>query len=242
MAYEIIDADTLFGFSPRQNLDVSSAQLQKMINQNKISRAITYSLQGIHYDYRLGNQETIDLSRTSPEFIPAFSVDPRQYFGCIDEIKLRAKQGLKLIRLFPELQGWLFDAAPVIKVLKSIAEHKLVLMVETRPWGTATKLVEYTKQFDIPVILNNVSYFTMGEALELIKTVKNVYFEPRVMNGPDGIDLVVKECGAACMIFGSHAPFDDIEPAVLLVEGLHISQEEKQLIFSGNIKRLLNIK
>jgi predicted TIM-barrel fold metal-dependent hydrolase len=242
MSYEIIDADTLFGFSPRQKLDVSSAQLQKMMHQNKISRAITYSLQGIHYDYRLGNQETIDLCQTNPEFIPAFSVDPRQYFGCIDEIKLRAKQGCKLVRLFPEIQGWHFDAAPVTKILKSIAEYQLVLMVETRPWGAATKVVEYTKQFDIPVILLNVSYFTMGEPIELVKTVKNVYLEPRLMNGPDGIDLVVKECGASCMIFGSHAPFDDIEPAVMVVEGSHISQEEKQLIFSGNIKRLLNIK
>jgi predicted TIM-barrel fold metal-dependent hydrolase len=242
MAYEIIDADTLFGFSPRQNLDVSSAQLLKMMTQNKISRTITYSLQGIHYDYRLGNKETIELSRNNPEFIPAFSVDPRQYFGCIPEIELLAQQGLKLIRLFPEVQGWHFDAAPVTKILRVIADHKLVLMVDTRAWGTATKLVEYTKKFDIPVILLNVSYFTMGESIELAKTVKNVYIEPRITNGPDGIDLMVKECGAECLVFGTHAPFDMIEPPILLVEGSHVSQEEKQLIFSGNIKRLLKLE
>lgn len=242
MNYEIIDANTLFGFSPRQKQDISSVQLLKMLNQNQISQAITYSLQGIYYDYRLGNQEALDLSRTTPEFIPAFSVDPRQYFGCIDEIQLRAKQGLKLIRLFPEMQGWHFDAAPIPKILQSIADANLVLMIEARAWGIATKIVEHTKRYQIPVVLNSVSYFNMGEAVELVKTVKNVYIEPRVMNGPDGIDLLVKECGASCMIFGSRAAFESIEPARLLVEGSHISQEEKQLIFSGNIKRVLNLK
>ena len=192
MNYEIIDANTLFGFSPRQKLDVSSVQLLKMMNQNHISRVITYSVQGIYYDYRLGNQETIDLSRTNPEFIPAFSVDPRQYFGCIDEILLRAKQGCKLVRLFPEVQGWHFDAAPISRILQIIADANLVLMVESRPWGAATKVVEHTRRYNIPVILTGVSYFTMGEAVELVKTDKNVYIEPRLMNGPDGIDLMVK--------------------------------------------------
>ncbi|MFB3896454.1 MAG: amidohydrolase family protein [bacterium] len=242
MNYEIIDANTLFGFSPRQNLDTSIGQLQNMMKRNNVFRAIPYSLQGVYYDYRLGNQETVDLSKTHPEFIPAFSVDPRQYFGCIQEIELRANQGLKLIRLFPEQQGWHFEAAPIPKMLKAIADYKLVSMVESRSWGSATKLVEYTKRYNIPIILTGVSYFIMGEAIELVKTVPNIYLEPRLINTPDGIDLVAKECGAACMIFGSHAPFDTIEPALRLVEGSHISEEEKQLIFSGNIKRLLKLK
>lgn len=242
MAFEIIDANTLFGFEPKRKVDGSIMQLRKMLQQNQISHAVTLSLQGIHYDFRLGNQETVDTIRPYAIFIPAFTVDPRRYFGCIEEIQLRAKQGCRLIRLFPELQGWHFEVAPVTKILHAIADAELVLMVESRAWGTATKIVEQTNRYGLPVILTGISYFNFSEVLELVKTVKNVYLEPRILDSPNGVGLAVKEAGANRLIFGSHAPFDYIEPAVLLVKAAHISDEEKRLIFSGNIKRLLQIK
>ena len=241
MNYDIIDANTLFGFYPKRNIDTSIAQLQQMMKRNHISHAVTISLQSIHYDYRLGNQETIDIVKQYPELIPAFSVDPREYFSCVDEIKLRASLGLKLIRLFPELQGWHFDAAPIPKILQAIADAKLVLMVESRAWGVATKYAESANRYGIPIILTGISYFNFGEALALMNLYPQVYIEPRILDSPDGIDLAVKKTGADRLIFGSHAPFDYIEPAKMLVEGSHISNEEKALIFGGNIKKILNL-
>ncbi|MCX7918262.1 MAG: amidohydrolase family protein [bacterium] len=241
MSTEIIDGNTFFGFYPKRNLDTSVTQLLNMMKKNNISRAITISLQSIHYDYRLGNQETIEVAQANPNLTPAFSVDPREYFGCFDEINLRASQGCKLIRLFPEVQGWHFDAAPLPKILRAIADAKLILMVESRAWGVATKYAELAQRYGFPIILTGISYFNFGEALELLKTVPKVYLEPRILDTPDGIDLAVKEAGADRLIFGSHAPFDYIEPALMLIERSHISQEEKSLILAENIKKLLQI-
>jgi predicted TIM-barrel fold metal-dependent hydrolase len=242
MNYEIIDANTLFGFYPKRKIDVSVNQLRKMMEQNQITRAVTISLQSIHYDFRLGNQETIDIAKSTPELIPAFSVDPRRYFGCTEEIRLRASQGCKLIRLFPELQGWHFDAAPIPKILQAIADAKLVLMVESRAWGVATKYAESANRYGIPIILTGISYFNFGEALALMNLYPQVYIEPRILDSPDGIELAAKEAGADRLIFGTHAPFDYVEPAKMLVEGSPVSNEEKALIFGGNIKRILNLK
>jgi len=73
------------------------------------------------------------------------------------------------------------------------------------------------------------------------KGLKNVYLGTESVREFYFVNEVVKTAGAGKVIFGSDYNLGLPQMYIPVVESLKISNEEKQLIFSGNISKLLNI-
>jgi len=73
------------------------------------------------------------------------------------------------------------------------------------------------------------------------KGLKNVYLGTESVREFYFVNEVVKTAGADRVIFGSDYNLGLPQMYIPVVESLKISDEEKQLIFSGNISKLLNI-
>jgi len=76
LANEIIDINTIFGFWPRKNADISLGTLLKLMETKAVTRALTLSARGIFYDFIEGNNETFRACQNNQRLIPAATVNP----------------------------------------------------------------------------------------------------------------------------------------------------------------------
>ena len=141
----IIDAHTLFGFWPRRRADISPETLVKLLRQHEIAAALTVSTTGIFADFMRGNEETVALCQRAPKtLLPVGTVDPRRYVGSLEEIDKRVSEGVKVWRLFPELQDWPLESRPVTAILTRLAERGATLLIEAGQPGDPSKIAART--------------------------------------------------------------------------------------------------
>ncbi|MCD4823514.1 MAG: amidohydrolase family protein [Phycisphaerae bacterium] len=240
---EKIDANTLFGFSPKRKLDISLDTLLRTLEKYEIHKALTISAKAIHYDYAEGNEETLKVCQANPDIlVPTFSLNPLGYFEIKDEIRRRVEQGFKMCRVFPELQGWPIEYLPFVKLLEELEEFRMPLAISGRMPGTITKLLKLIKGYSFPLIITNITYNNLAEGLAAGKEYYNLYIESHPHGGPDALEIMVAELGEERIIFGSGCPTYSLSAAFLQVERSCLTIEQKSKIFKNNILNILERK
>jgi len=198
------------------------------------------SLQGVHYDYGQGNEETLQSSRSLPFIIPAATVDPRRFYARRNEAL--SLEGFAALRVFPDLQGWPVDYAPFHKMLEKAAVRQIPLIAPAMGPGKSTEMVRAAQAFGLVVILNSVSYWTLSEALVLMAQYDGLYIGTDMLDTPDAIELVSDEVGPERLVFGSNYPFTYFSGPLLNVQRSEISETNKRLILRENALRILGIR
>jgi predicted TIM-barrel fold metal-dependent hydrolase len=237
---DILDAHTVFGSVPYQSADLSLATLVALMRKHSIGRALSLSLKGVHYDFALGNDETRQAAREHPEIIPVATVDPRRHLGCAEELGLRARQGFRAFRVFPEQQGWPLDFLPFLQLLPELEAAGLPLLINCSAIGTATKVVRALDGFKLNVILLGISYDTLAEAIAAAKVSSHIYIETHRLAAPDAFRLLASEAGIERMVFGSCAPVCYPGSALMAVEKAGLTAAEKEMVLGKNLARLLD--
>jgi predicted TIM-barrel fold metal-dependent hydrolase len=236
---KLIDANTFFGTYPKRKVNASPESLTALLKGNNVDKALSLSMKGIFYDYTEGNKETIDICSKYTMLLPVATVDPRKYYGNEDEIEGIANAGFRLIRVFPEHQGWPLDYAPFKMLLKGIERTGLPLMIAANTYGMATKAAELVSAFSFPLILTSIGYWTISEAIAVMRADDRISVETHLLDSPDGVQVLCEEVGARRLIFGSNCPLTYFLSPYLSVMNSDISESDKSLIFGGNIQRLL---
>lgn len=240
MEFNILDADSLFGFWPLRKADLSVETLIATLQQQNVKRALTLSTTGIFADYQRGNEETVQVCQRSTELFPTATVDPRRYVGCLEEIDRRVGQGIKLFRLFPEYQDWPLDFAPFQRILERLAERKAVAMMDASQWGTPTRLAALTRDLSLPLILAAVPAASLGELLAVMEDHPNLYVETRLLNSPQALELLVSQFGAERLVFGSGMPLHYFSSALMPLQAASLPDSQKAQILGDNLRRLLS--
>jgi hypothetical protein len=230
-----IDADTVVGFWPIRNVDVSLARLKNVLAEHKMAGACICSARGIWYDFAEGNEETLALARDDPQLIPVMTVDPRRFIGCRDEIRRRTQEGYRLFRLFPEYQGWPVDAPSVRALLGHLEGSGAILMLG----GSATQAVPVVSGLQTPVILTGCHFYQLSDVLAEAGALPNVFVTTRFLIGPGSLDIAAHALGASRLIFGSHAPLEYMAPSLRLVDVSALEAGAKAAVLGGNLLRLL---
>ncbi|MBI3920513.1 MAG: amidohydrolase family protein [Armatimonadetes bacterium] len=238
----IIDANTICGFWARRQTDISPDTLARLMQQAGVARYLTVSTTAIFYDFRAGNDETLALGQKHPGLVPVATVDPRQYIDCLAEVEKRAQQGFLLFRLFPELQGYPLDFAPLHDILAKLNELNRPVMITTAKLGDATQLADMIALHQTPVIMTDVNYLNLGEAICVMKAHTHLYLETHLLNSPDAIEVLTSEVGADRLIFGSYSPLRYFSSSYLSVSAATITEEQKTQVLVGNIRNLLSAK
>ncbi len=235
---QIIDVNTIFGFFPREKIDISFKKLLEIMKKYNIRSCFSLSAKGIFYDFEEGNRETLETCKRHPEIIPVATVDPRTYFGKKNIIKNLTNKGFKALRLFPDSQGWPFNYQPFLNIVEEIKEN-FPLMISISGLGKITEVSKITNSYKIPLILMRINYECFAEALAVMKKYKNVYIETSFFVSPGIYEIFVRELGPERIIFGSYCPFNYFLSSFLSLERAEISDKEKQFILGENIKRFL---
>jgi len=234
-----LDLNTCFGAYPRRGADHSLATLKRIMDQNRVSKAVTLSLKGVLYDHPEGNDETLAACAGNERLIPAATLDPRKYIGDESTPKTLERAGFKLLRLFPDLQGWPITYAPVRSILGALRETNMPLLISAPTYGMATEIADLVAGWSFPVVLSGVGYWNMSEAIVLMRAQENIFVETSYLDSPDAIEILVREVGSDRVLFGSNTPVTYFRGPYLSVVHSTVPERDKEAIFYLNAQRVL---
>lgn len=237
----VIDAHTHFGRLSFGRDDLSLETLLRELDRHGIDRALGASLKGAYCDFAEGNDETLRAARQHPQLVPMATVDPRRYLGCADEIARRAEQGFRALRVFPEAQGWPLEFLPFLNLLPLLARHGMTLLVSAAANGTATQLVRLLGDSGVAVVLLDVGYGSMAEAIAAARAYPALRIEMHRINTPGGVKILAEAVGAERVVFGSESPACAIASPLNMVRQAEISEADQQRILGANLAALLGI-
>lgn len=239
MSYLVIDSNTHFGFLPYRDTDVSVEKLLSLMHRNGVAGALTYSLKGVAYDFRDGNEETLAVCGANPELLPVATVDPRRYLGVIEEIAGCRERGFVALRLFPDQQGWKINSALFPPILRECERTGLPLIVSAA--AGLTDILRAVEGSTVPVIVTGIGYANLAEAIAVAQEHPSMLIEVQVMDPPDSLRVAVDALGADRIVYGSNAPSLSMRASINLVAESELSDEQKALVFGGNLRRVLGL-
>ncbi|MEG2570983.1 MAG: amidohydrolase family protein, partial [Clostridia bacterium] len=91
----------------------------------------------------------------------------------------------------------------------------------------------------LPVVLTEISYRVSRNIFPLMRLFPNLHLESYGYKAQDGIEELCREFGADRVVFGSGMPDASGAAAVAMITYANITDEEKALIASGNLDRLM---
>lgn len=232
---KIFDINTCFGFYPYKNIDTSIDTLATVMNRHNITRACTFSMKGLFYDFSEGNSETLSICKENDNFIPIATINPKSSVDIEEEIDQICSSGFKAIRVFPQEQVWDVEQHSFRKILQILDNYRLPLIIEELPG----KLFDITKGIKIPIIFIGTHYYSLHETLAVLSERENFFAETRRFMSPYAVETFVDKLGYHRLVFGSNAPFDYVGSSTERIFQADISEDAKELIMYGNLERML---
>lgn len=223
--------------------------LLKYMDETGISKSIISSVAS-----REGQVLSINnwlFSLHEERFIIFASMHP--FFSGFKEELKRVKDNAYGIKFQPEFQNFYFDDESIFYVYEEIEKLQIPLLIhcgvqlnsKIDPKSSPDRIVKILNKFpSLKIIGAHMGGFLMWEESLRFLAGKNIYFDTsdsvRRMRG-DLLDKFFYKHGFEKIIFGSDFPLEDSKKDIEFISSLNISDEDKQKILSGNIKKILNI-
>lgn len=224
---EIIDVNVQWGFYPRAMIDASPQKVSILLQEAGIARGLAISFKSSLLSYREGNAETLLISQRNPILLPLLTVDPRDYPRCMEEIEKAKSQGFLALRLFRHLG----EKGNVLKEIFNLCSRlNLPIVLDFVP--TYDGLQELP-----PIVLVDLPLEDLGEAFLFLKYEdRYIEFSPVILSTGLLNDELKKK-----LVFGSKLPFLFPSIRLKLIEEVFPSPQERELILSGNAKKIFSI-
>jgi Amidohydrolase len=236
----IVDINTLFGFWPRDKVDLSVDVLVGAMRSRQVARSAAYSAKALLYDAGEGNDDTATVCAGHSELIPAAVIDPRQFPRCLDEVRKRRDQGFRLFRFFPDRHGYPLDFAPLDALLPEMAGG-VALFATARP-GAATELARRVATEGLSLVLDPCGTDTLGEALAAMQTAPTLYLETTALLAAGALDTAAQCVNASRLLFGSGSPLLSLSSALMTLQFAGFTDADRAAVLGGNLEGLLSGK
>lgn len=235
----IIDAYTLLGAWPEAEIDLSVEALAAGMQGRSVSKSLVTHTTAVFYDPALGNQQCAELCSRYEPLLPVAVIDPLRYPACLDEIERSLGRGAKVFRLCPREHGYPLSAAvgPLLEVLEKLASASL-LLVDLTNLPAPVISADLPARLPIPTACT-VDGASLGTVLCAGRSGPNVWIETSRLEAGGAVEAAVRGLGAGRLIFGSGAPLRSLGSAVMSVQYAEMPEPDRQLIFDGNVAKLL---
>jgi predicted TIM-barrel fold metal-dependent hydrolase len=235
----IVDSNTHFGRRANDSLDVSLSALLGEVRTHRISAALTHSLRGVSRLAADANQETFAATEQSRDLVPVATVDPRDYPAWRLELDRCLARGIRVFRIFPAEQRWSIDSEPFVEIVRRLAGRGAVLIVSASAWGTASAIGRMTAGLDLTVVLADVHYTQMAEAMVALDRWPHLQALTNRLATTGAVEMMARAVGAERMLYGSEAPTRPMQCALNSVWFARVSEAERAAIFAVNADRLI---
>ena len=257
----IIDASAYIGHWPFRRLRYNTAEgLISLMDRNGIDKAIVSSINAVFYkNCQEGNEELAEeIEPYRDRLIPFATLNPKYIAWREDLERCVNDLGMKGLRLYPLYHRYNLLDPESRELLQEAAKRKLpveipVMLVDPRQhhWmdvDTQLSLNDILEAADKNpentfIILNSKTADPVLERCKSGKPPKNIFIEmsrlTAVLN--KSIQAVISCLGVEKVVFGTGIPFHYAKPALIKMEILDISEEEKEKIYWKNISKLINL-
>lgn len=224
---QIVDSNTMFGVHPAHKLDMSPERLIRDMDRHRIAGSLTLSTIGVFHDHIIGNTATLEAAKANNRLVPLATVNPKTYFG--EDLSSLRPQGFRIVRLFSSEDSPAFKA-----ILNQLASSKMPVMLDQ-----LTHHSSLIRDYPAPIILCSVTNDTLSEALAVMTELPNIMLETHCLTALGALETVVSRVSADRVVFGSGAPILSVAGALSYILSAELSDEDKQKILGGNIRRIL---
>lgn len=191
------------------------------------------------------NEEAIKLrERYGERYVPGIHVHPDFVEESLAELDRAARKGVKLVgELVPYMCGWSDYSCPGFSViLDEAGKRGMVVSVHTIDLDQMEKMASEHRNVNF-VFAHPGEKSTVLRHVEIMKKLDNVYLD---LSGTGLfryglLRFLIDQVGAERIVFGTDYPICNLQMYVGAVLGERISDRERELVFSGNARRLLTL-
>jgi predicted TIM-barrel fold metal-dependent hydrolase len=236
---QIIDANTMIGMHPTHRVDLTVEHLVRDMDAYRVAAGVAVSTIGVFHNDILGNAAVMESSKGSNRILPAATINPKTFFGSSSDLSAIRQQGFRIFRFFPAEQGWAIDSPAFGVILKQLAPVKSPIMVDIDRPGDVGLVARMAVDYPAPIILCGVSLDTLSGAVAAMVDSSNLVIETHELRVPGALGLISERCGADRIVFGSGAPRVSAASSLQYIFSSVLSDEDKQKVLGGNIRRIL---
>lgn len=235
----ILDSHCLFGSWPKDPRDVSLARLLEALKDLGIERGVCVSLRGAFYEHESGNAETLAACAEHPSLVPAATINPRHYHTRQNLPAELIGQGFRMLRLFPNLQGWSPQSVVFERILHECTEAKLPVAFPIGKFPDLASMLCRLAPKGCRLILSDAYYNELTETVEVMRRRLEFVMEVGHTCLPGSLEFLCHDLGSERLVLGSNQPLESGRGTIELIRRSDISEADKAAILGGNLSRLL---
>lgn len=199
-------------------------------------------------DYLWGTQEAIDLVKGRDNYyactvlVPELFYNPEEGADYLKELK---DNGVVAGRIYPGKFNFTpkeFAIGPMCEALEALDMPLVVWHIDTT-WDIIDEIC--TNHPKLKVVVESMDrklLYHQRDYISLMKKHENLYMENHNLVLFNEYDVIDKYCGPYHLMYGSYFTYMDPDFSIYPVYASSLTEEKKQLIFSGNAKRVFNLK
>ena len=224
--------------------------LKKLMRESGVDAAVVLNI--ATNTHQMQNVNNFAASINNEKDIFAFgSVFPKSP-DALDELERIKALGLRGVKFHPEYQSFFVDDEKMKPIYKKISELGLITVFHAgEDYGfappvrcTPERMRRALKWFDSPVVAAH--WGGLGYAAEVAEKLcgLDIYFDVSfgyAQLSRENAKRIVEKHGAEKLLFGTDAPWQTAQMEHRLLDTLELSDAEKEMIYSGNAKKLLGI-
>lgn len=243
---KFIDARCRLGMPavPKEGTPYTTDEILEVMDRCHIEKAIAYHHVAQKAAVEYGNSELVRMTEGETRFLRQWCVIP-SHLGEFPEPAELAKQmkenHVTSLRLSPKTAGFSLRPYASGKLMDMAADCHVPIFLdmesEIDPQDMYTLCRDYP---DVNFVFCKPAYGWNRVLAGVFDTCPNCYLGAGNYLVHGGIQLHCKYYGAERLVFDTGLPESSASSAVSLICYADISQEEKELIASGNIQRLLD--
>ncbi|MEA3401866.1 MAG: amidohydrolase family protein [Armatimonadota bacterium] len=247
---ELFDCNCWYGVPkspPTAGAETPEALLGEM-ERAGIARALVRSAAIFEESPEVGNRLTAEGARGDPRLEPAWGMLPPQTreVGDVDDfLEAMRQEGVRALWAYPEKHRYLLNASVMGELLEEMQSRGIPLFVHRRemPGNLDTYRLAHQVLADFPQLhLVIVAHGSWGEDRlfrPLMQRYPNFMVDTSRYELDGGIEDLCRSYGSRRLLFGTNFPETPMGGPILTLLRARISDEDRELIAGGNLRRML---
>ncbi len=246
----IIDCNAHLGYWPFRDLQYSSADdFVNLMNRNGITQAVVAPYQGLLYgDVRPANEWLLEeVSSHGERFIPLAAVNP----ACPDwegDLSAAIRQGFSGVAIYPNYHSYALEDRCARDLFDALTDQGMFVRMHVRMQderlhhpvcGVAPVDISTVPQLaaDAPsvgVLIANATNAEWPAIAEALQSRDNLFMDISHIERVGGVRLLAEDVGVESVAFGTHAPLQYAQAAVLKIGEAGLEEPDGEAILHEN--------
>lgn len=251
----IIDCNAHIGHWPFRALkNAQPDEFVALMDRCGVTQACVGVFQGLLYgDVRPANDWLAEACQKHPQrLIPHAIVNPA-FPGWERDLDEARQMGFTGLRLYPNYHCYELGDTCTSELMAAAADQSLLVGIHVRMYDERlhhprckVPAVDVTQvgalaaqQPTVPIVLCNIKTAEIAAISDALKQTANLCVEISNLEGTGGVEKLIGQIGAQSILFGTHAPYQYTDAALLKMRESEVSEQDAAAILHGNIEAIL---